>query len=629
MKIEKILSKLEGVKKSGDQWIAQCPAHDDHKPSLSLTESSDGSILVHCFAGCTFDEVVKAIGLGYEIFFPEEDKDTKQKIVASYDYVDEEDKLLYRKLRWTPKGFTVQQASGRNDLRGVKKVLYRLPAIINADGWVFVCEGEKSVEAIVGLGLNATTAPFPTGKWLSSYSKSLQGKRVCILPDNDSAGERYAGKASSSLLGVVKELRIVKLPAVGIKSDPYDWVEIGGTKEKLLDLVNQSPNLDEVPLYWSEDNAPTFEDYVKALQSLGYEFRLNISNDVVEINEEPINDIARARLRTEMCDLNYRAVSRLEDAWITHAADNSYHPVRDYLEKLGWDGKDYIAKLAEYFKDDLDFFHLFLRRWLVGAVARAYRRCQNRMFVLDGTQGIGKSYFVRWLISGIDRPELFIEGPINPEDKDDKTRLITAWIWEVSELGSTTRKSDRDALKYFLSSQQVTVRKPYGHYDMVKPALSSFIGTINNTGGFLSDPTGYRRFMSVHLDEINWEYIKDVDPDQIWAQAKALYDEGENWELAGDEVDCAQLANERFEIDDPLESIIYECFEITRDWNNFTATEEIRMILHNKDWRLKSPIAESMAIANTMKKLRLRKGDKGRDQGKKIRGYRGIKILPN
>lgn len=69
--IEKILDRLEGVKRVGRRWVARCPAHDDKSPSLSLTEAQDGRVLLHCFAGCSAFDVVSAVGLELSDLFPE------------------------------------------------------------------------------------------------------------------------------------------------------------------------------------------------------------------------------------------------------------------------------------------------------------------------------------------------------------------------------------------------------------------------------------------------------------------------------------------------------------------------------------------------------------------------------
>lgn len=71
MSVDSILSRLDGVKKTGtDKWIAKCPAHDDRSPSLAIRYTDDGKTLLHCFAGCQPREVVEAIGLGLGDLFP-------------------------------------------------------------------------------------------------------------------------------------------------------------------------------------------------------------------------------------------------------------------------------------------------------------------------------------------------------------------------------------------------------------------------------------------------------------------------------------------------------------------------------------------------------------------------------
>lgn len=74
MSVEAVLSRLEGVRRTGDgRWIARCPAHEDKHPSLSLRELEDRLVLVHCFSGCDVSSVVNAIGLSLEDLFPSKD----------------------------------------------------------------------------------------------------------------------------------------------------------------------------------------------------------------------------------------------------------------------------------------------------------------------------------------------------------------------------------------------------------------------------------------------------------------------------------------------------------------------------------------------------------------------------
>lgn len=69
--IEKILDRLDGVKRAGKGWKAKCPAHDDSDPSLSLREADDGRVLLHCFAQCSAYDIVSAVGLELSDLFPD------------------------------------------------------------------------------------------------------------------------------------------------------------------------------------------------------------------------------------------------------------------------------------------------------------------------------------------------------------------------------------------------------------------------------------------------------------------------------------------------------------------------------------------------------------------------------
>ena len=72
MRIDAILSRLEKVRKTGrDSWVACCPAHDDRNPSMTLRELDDGRILLHCFAGCSVEEVLASTGLSFDALVPE------------------------------------------------------------------------------------------------------------------------------------------------------------------------------------------------------------------------------------------------------------------------------------------------------------------------------------------------------------------------------------------------------------------------------------------------------------------------------------------------------------------------------------------------------------------------------
>jgi hypothetical protein len=261
--IDKVLDKLTSAKKQveGSGWAALCPAHDDKHHSLSVGIGDEGAAVLYCHAGCEFADIVKALGLEQEDLFPHNGKkSSKRRIVATYDYRDDAGNLLFQTLKYEPKDFRQRRPDGNGgwiwNLKDTPRVLYRLPELLAADPSepVFVCEGEKSADAIRSLGLVATTSPLGARKWKYCDQSPLEGRKVAILPDDDPQGQNHALDVAGSLKDVAESRRIVQLPAVTFeKSDPADWVQAGGTRDDLLAILDQTPDVGEAPLFWDRE----------------------------------------------------------------------------------------------------------------------------------------------------------------------------------------------------------------------------------------------------------------------------------------------------------------------------------------------------------------------------------------
>jgi predicted P-loop ATPase len=324
---------------------------------------------------------------------------------------------------------------------------------------------------------------------------------------------------------------------------------------------------------------------VERLKMLGFTFQLNNASDTIEVNGHSLTDMLEAEIRVALRDDGLvKKLDAAKDAYFAEAKRNAYHPIRDYLDALDWDGIDHIATLTacissddppvQYRNGDVQpLHHVYLYRWLIGAVAKAYSGSQNAMLVWDGAQGIGKSTLAHWLCP---LDDFFLDGPINVQDKDSDVRLISHWIWEVSELDATTRKADQSALKAFITKEVVTVRKSYGRNDTKKPALCSLIGTVNNTSGFLADESGSRRFFITKLKHIDRRY-QLLNRDQIWAQAKALYFANEQWWLEEEEVQAQKAMNTRYEVDSVLDDWLDRYFYFSPEYTDaYTLADIIR-----------------------------------------------------
>ena len=247
MTVTKFLGKLKGVKRSGRGWIALCPNHEDHNPSLSIREEG-GRILLHCYAGCRVEDILGVMGLTMADLFHDA-RQPEQKIVRAYRYVDESGTLLFEVVRYEPKAFKQRRPDGQGgwvwNLNGVRRVPYNLPEVIKADA-VLVCEGEKDCETARTLGLVATCNPGGAGKWRPEYSEFLKGKGVVIIADADASGVAHARDVARSVFGVAESVRLIE--ALPQAKDLTEWVELGGgdmegAREQLLEIVKDTPEL--------------------------------------------------------------------------------------------------------------------------------------------------------------------------------------------------------------------------------------------------------------------------------------------------------------------------------------------------------------------------------------------------
>ena len=373
--------------------------------------------------------------------------------------------------------------------------------------------------------------------------------------------------------------------------------------------------------------APTTEDYIKAFLASGVDFRLNTMSDRLEVmvgerEPRPLSDIDESVLFARLLDYGMRNESHMRKALHTRAAENRYHPIRQYLDGLTWDGRGHFDALMHHLEMSTENAAGFWRKFLLGSLAKVLDGGQNFMLVLQGAQGKGKSRLVRWLCP---LPFLFNEGPISPDNKDDLILLINNWFWEVAELDATTKRADRSALKHFVSRERVKVRVPYARYEIDKPAVASMIGTINADGaGFLNDPTGNRRFVVLDVEDIDWRYEKAIDRDQLWAELYQAYCNGEAWELTRAEQEIQRELNDGHMVQSPLEEMLLHYYEIdpSQEWrlSSMTIIDQLMTLgLRGEQYRLKTELA-TLLTKFGLRRERLRVGSV------QVRGFTGIRF---
>lgn len=518
-------------------------------------------------------------------------------------------------------------------------------------------------------------SPFPSTavNGATNYARSALAKEIDILA-RASIGERNnqlntsAFKLAQLVAGgelaegdVIDRLKATA-QAIGLDEREtertiHSAFRAGGTQPRgtpeppplLFRNGNRAPTdtLDATPEK-SDDSQPNALDPEKIglatriyneIKAMGYTFRLNEMRDRIEHeNGAPLHDGETATLIANLYDRKLKNKNLIQDVILAEAWQNRYDPLKTFLGNLAWDGTDHIGLLAGWFvckSEPIRYadghyentFGVWFRRWLIGAVGKARDGVQNPMLVLAGPQGIGKSEFARWLCSPL--PDYYISSPIVPDNVDHLRWLAGNFIWEVAELGATTRKADIEGLKAFLTRPECTYRVPYAKNEVHRPARASFIGTINpDNAGFLMDVTGNRRFLSAEIVSIDWErYTRNVDPAQIWAQAVALYEQDRMaWKLNDDEELHRDKINESYGAEDPILDAIENLYSIrpladAETETAFIATSEIVGVIATHVHETTTRQLQ-MGVAKALRRLNVTKGRKGGIRGP--RGYFGI-----
>jgi len=226
--MQKVLSLLKEVKQDGSGWKACCPPHQDGTPSLSISKSTDGKILLHCHAGCPTEKVLDALGLKMQDLFPPKQP---AQIIKTYDYTAADHQLLYQVVRFDPKDFRQRRPDGNGgwvwDLKGVARPLplYRLPKLVGTGMTqnVYLCAGEKDADNVESLGLTTTTKSGGEKHWDHVDSAPLHGRPVVILQDKDETGAKFTEEIVADLHGKATSIKVLTFPGPHVK-DVSDWM---------------------------------------------------------------------------------------------------------------------------------------------------------------------------------------------------------------------------------------------------------------------------------------------------------------------------------------------------------------------------------------------------------------------
>lgn len=227
------------------------------------------------------------------------------------------------------------------------------------------------------------------------------------------------------------------------------------------------------------------------------------------------------------------------------AKDRSFHPVREYLESLKWDGTKRIDDWLSLYlgAEASEYTSAVGARWLVSAVARIFQPGAKAdcCLILEGEQGIRKSTALRVLAQPWFTDEIADLG-----SKDAALQTRGVWVIEIAELDSMSR-GEVSKIKAFMSRATDRFRPPYGKRLVESPRQCVFAGSVNHST-YLRDDTGGRRFWPVACTRILIDEL-GRDRDQLWAEAVVRYRGGAVWWLDSAELNqqAAEEQSARFE----------------------------------------------------------------------------------
>ncbi len=288
----------------------------------------------------------------------------------------------------------------------------------------------------------------------------------------------------------------------------------------------------------------------------------------------------------------------------TMAMRQTFHPVRNWLNGLKWDG---IARLDTWLPrimgtDDNPYTRAAGSITLMGAVARCFKPgCKfDYMLVLEGDQGLKKTQTVQALAGN--NPQLYCSAGIRLEnataEKDTVAIMSTAMFVEIAELVMATQ-GEIDQMKAFVTRQTDKVRLPFTRRPQNIPRQCVFIGTTNpeNGAGYLRDRTGARRFWPVHCTKTDLETL-NAERDQLFAEAKERWEAGGLLYMTPDVEALAKVEQKEREQIDPWQDILDGHVPTDRVWT----TQEIYVNILRCDLRYLGP-KEQRRVAACMRNL--------------------------
>lgn len=417
---------------------------------------------------------------------------------------------------------------------------------------------------------------------------------------------------------------------------PIEARVIPQTKPKSFKAFDVNLDLESLDIKLN-DKYLLAEDYLNILRALSFEPCLNDVLDTVYLYNKTDKEYKNLsdnftiylyeKVKIILAKKYGKKASNIDfnNALTAGAINNTYNPIKDILEGKAWDGVERLDDFMSYFKDSNDVFKEYLTFFLFGSIERLYKGFQNPILVLDGGQGLGKSYLVSWLA----RPfkNYFKSGELQPDNKDGKMDIVENFIFDYSE-ASNLNKKEINALKSFITLDFIKERGLYQSQKSIRKVIANIIMTKNSNGGFLRDTTGNRRYHIANLLDINKAYSDKFEPLNIWLEIHYRWtlDKDKSW-IENLDKDKRDLINKGHEESNPVFELLDEL--ATPLDGGFISVNDLYQTLESKDKsfnrRIQSKVIEEYFLSKyNIKKIKTYKAGNAGVWGFKNLNLKGL-----
>jgi predicted P-loop ATPase len=409
---------------------------------------------------------------------------------------------------------------------------------------------------------------------LKNHSES-KGNKSTIATIYYHAKQNGIDAYSNQTKEIMRSATSQRAAGVGSEEIVKNLEKFGGiTQEQSAEIVQQIVSKDIK--YKSENVSADITVFVKT-----FPLRKNTITRNVELNNKPIDDSDINSIFLDSKALFKESSKDLVTSILFSNRIETYNPLHEFFEQELHIGDDCpnIALLLSSIDSDTPNADKFITKWLISVVASAYGIHSPLVLIFSGEkQGTGKTHWFRYLLPKELR-FLFAESKMDA-GKDDEILMTKKLLILDDEYGGKSKKEEK-RLKELTSKEFINVREPYGRVSTDLRRLAVFCGTSNETQ-ILSDPTGNRRQIPIHINNINHDFYNQCDKAALWRELYAMFCAGVEYTILKEEIALLNVSTDAFKHSTPEEDLIHKKLEIGDrafgEWMSLTDIQQYLMI---------------------------------------------------